>query len=378
MIIDAVQRLEVGYSQDNIAAEEKTEYLVPLAYPFPDVGRIVGLIFIPFAAWFYGTVIDPENYPELLGVGVLGAFGKPVITIPLLLNIAELPGDIFNLFLASGVVAARFGDLMKTMHLIAFTILVSHFMNRNVSLNLRRMFVATVASVALLSLAVVLIRGYLDVSFKQSFSKEKLVTERELVSFGQQLNVEIVPVVLDDSRPNPDPIREGQTRIDRIKQRGLIRIGFDADRMPFSYYAADKKLIGFDIQMAYYLARDLGVDIEFVPLDRGSLAAQLKNDHFDVAMSALEGTVEQAATLPAIDPYMTVTLAVVVPDHRKREFRDLDSIRNIPDLKIADIKGSYFAERAPVFCQVRAMWKSSNWNPPASISTANTTMWIAS
>ena len=93
--------------------------------------------------------------------------------------------------------------------------------------------------------------------------------------------------------------------------------------MPFSYYAADKKLIGFDIQMAYYLARDLGVDIEFVPMDRGSLAAQLKNDHFDVAMSALEGTVEQAATLPAIDPYMTVTLAVVVPDHQKREFRDL-------------------------------------------------------
>ena len=80
------------------------------------------------------------------------------------------------------------------MHLIAFTILVSHFMNRNVSLNLRRMFVATVASVALLSLAVVLIRGYLDVSFKQSFSKERLVTERELVSFRQQLMLKLFPL----------------------------------------------------------------------------------------------------------------------------------------------------------------------------------------
>ena len=156
----------------------------------------------------------------------------------------------------------------------------------------------------------------------------------------------IEPRILTESEPNPNPIGQDQTRIERIKHRGLIRIGFDPDKMPFAYFNAAGQLIGFDIEMANYLADDLQVDIEFVPFNRAELRQQLRDDHFDVAMSALEGTVKQAAMLPSIDPYMDVTLAVVVPDHEKRRFRSRDTIKNIPDLKLAVIKGSYFAERA--------------------------------
>ena len=63
MIIEAVKRL---LDDKNLLGNEQMnepDYLVPLAYPFPDIGRIVGLIFIPFAAWFYGTVINSESYP---------------------------------------------------------------------------------------------------------------------------------------------------------------------------------------------------------------------------------------------------------------------------------------------------------------------------
>ncbi len=136
MVIDAVNKL---FRDKNLLDEQShdADYLVPMAYPFPDIGRIVGLIFIPFAAWFYGTTIDPDRIPGLLGVGLMGSFGKPVITIPLLLNIAELPSDIFNLFLASGVIAARFGDLMKTMHLVTFTILATCLFNGVIKINWR-------------------------------------------------------------------------------------------------------------------------------------------------------------------------------------------------------------------------------------------------
>ena len=106
-------------------------------------------------------------------------------------------------------------------------------------------------------------------------------------------------------------------------------------------------MIGFDIEMAYYLADDLQVNIEFVPIDRENLQQQCRDDHFDVAMSAQEGTVTQAAFLPAINPYMDITLAIVVPDHRKRHFRSRDSIKEIPDLRIAVVKGTFFAEGEP-------------------------------
>lgn len=347
MIIESVRQLEEQKRQAGDQAGHDPDYLVPLAYPFPDIGRIVGLIFIPFAAWFYGSTIDLDRYPALTGVGVLGSFGKPVITIPLLLNLAELPSDIFNLFLASGVVAARFGDLMKTMHLMAFTILVSYLISGTARFNWRKLVLGSVLSVLLMLMAAFLIRSYLNTNFKDLYSKEKLVTEREMEFPISRPSSDIDPVILTESEPNPNPILAGQTRIDRIQQRGAIRIGFDPGKMPFAYYSASNKLIGFDIEMAYYLADDLGVNIEFVPIDPQNLNLQLRDDHFDVAMSALEGTVNRAADLPSIDPYMDVTLAIVVPDHEKRNYRTRDEILGIPDLKLAMIKNSNFADRAP-------------------------------
>ena len=148
-------------------------------------------------------------------------------------------------------------------------------------------------------------------------------------------------------------------RTERIQQYGKIRIGYDPNRRPFSYLDKDNQLTGFDIQMAYYLADDLGVGIEFVRINEArqnetpaiegndviKLPQQLNEDHFDIAMSALEGSVKQAALLPAAEPYMEVTLATVVPDHQKHKFRDRDTILAIPNLKLAVVKNGFFAER---------------------------------
>lgn len=367
MIIDATKRLQRDQQSASSDQIQQPEYLVPMAYPFPDIGRIAGLVFIPFAAWFYGTTIDVETWPALMGVGLLGSFGKPVITIPLLLDIAELPGDIFNLFLASGVVAARFGDLLKTMHLLAFTILTMCWLSGTARVRPARLLGAALLSVALLAAAAMAIRGYLDAEFKDRYSREKLVTDRELVFPDDRNRSRVSMRILDASGPNPHPIRAGQTRVQRIKEYGAVRVGFDSDKVPFSYYSADHQLIGFDVEMAFYLADDLGVDLEFVPIaydadlpgmkemfaglapyDRvGMLNRQLSADCFDFAVSAQEGTVEQAASLPSIDPYMEVTLAIVVPDHEKHNFRTPERIAAIDNLKLGVIRGSFFAEKAP-------------------------------
>ncbi len=53
----------------------------------------------------------------------------------------------------------------------------------------------------------------------------------------------------------------------------------------------------------------------------------------------------QATLLPAISPYMDVTMAIVVPDHEKRNFQSREHILKLPDPVFAVIKGSFFAER---------------------------------
>jgi Na+/H+-dicarboxylate symporter len=347
MMISAIDRLQRQIGNGRNPDDHPAEFLVPLAYPFPDVGRIVGLIFIPFSAWFYGSTIDMGTYPALVAAGLPGAFAKPIVTIPLLLDLAELPSDILNLWLASGVVAARFGDLMKTMHLMTFTLLVMCIMKGLTRFRPIRLLAGAVGSVMILALATLAIRTYLDTEFKDLYSKEKLITERDM-KFPENSTVgRIETTLLERSNANPLPIGENQSRVQRIKEYGKLRVGFDPNSMPFCYFRADSRmLIGFDVQMAYYLAYDLNVGLEFVPIDRDNLYRQIEKDHFDVAMSALEGTVERAALMPSMDSYMDVTLAIVVPDHDKRSFRDRESMQEIPNLSLAIVKDSHFAERA--------------------------------
>ncbi len=260
MIIEAVKQLLAKKRLSGRDTLHAPEYTVQLAYPFPDVGRIVGLVFIPFAAWFYGSAVDLAMAPQLVATGFVGCFAKPVVTIPLLLDLAEIPADIFNLFLSVGVIAGRFGDLMKSMHLFAFSILTACYLTGAFRFNVARLLTRGLTTVVVLVLSVMMIRSYLHYSFKDDFGRENLVVSRELLGLSSD------NTLLDRSEPNPDPIREGEDRMDRIIRRGLIRIGVDTDEMPFSYFNQGGNLVGFDIDMAHQLARDLGVGIEFVPI----------------------------------------------------------------------------------------------------------------
>ena len=87
--------------------------LVPLAYPFPNAGKILSLLFIPFAAWFIGEPLALLDYPLLLSVGLVSFFGSPVAAIPFLLGVFRLPVDLLPLFLVAGIWCARCGSTSR-------------------------------------------------------------------------------------------------------------------------------------------------------------------------------------------------------------------------------------------------------------------------
>ena len=95
-----------------------------------------------FAAPFSVVAASARGANDRIGVGFIGSFAKPVITVPLLLNLAEIPSDIFHLYLSVGVVASRFGDLMKAMHLFAFTALTVSILAGEFRLELGRLGLA--------------------------------------------------------------------------------------------------------------------------------------------------------------------------------------------------------------------------------------------
>ena len=135
------------------------------------------------------------------------------------------------------------------------------------------------------------------------------------------------------------------TALESIQKAGKLRVGMEPGYMPFEMQNKQSKIVGFDVDMAHYLARDLQVSIEWVPFTSETLTEQLRNDHFDIAMCGLGGTLRRAATFVFSDSYLDVTLAAVVEDNRRKDFLSRETINRLENPKLAFLEGSYFEER---------------------------------
>jgi ABC-type amino acid transport substrate-binding protein len=121
--------------------------------------------------------------------------------------------------------------------------------------------------------------------------------------------------------------------LERIARSGILRVGYHPDNLPFSFFNGEDELVGYDVDMAHLLARHLGCALEFQPFEFETLAGQLDRGEFDVAMSGVAMTPPRLATMRFSVPYTDATAALLVRDHRRREFRrrivdqDFDGVR---------------------------------------------------
>ncbi len=316
------------------------DLVLPLAYPFPDIGRLLSLVFIVFAAWFYGKPLTFLEYPEMLGVGLFLSFGKLITAIPFLLDLFRIPDDIFNLFLTVGVICRRFADVAGAMHLLTFTILTTAVMTGLFKIRWRKLLWSIIVILISFALSISLLKFYLANSGIGKTSKEHEIEKMQLLTSG------VTSSVLDYAFPNPVPLAPGQTLLDRIQQRKLIRVGFIEDDLPFSYYNKAKQLVGFDVELMHLLAEDLEVGIEFVPYDREYLLQHLEDDHFDIAISSLTANPRLLASrqfLYSIS-YLDTHFAFVVPDHLRAVYSDANAVRALHDIRVGVRNGSVFAD----------------------------------
>lgn len=342
LLIEETERLfERHRHRDESGVAPAVDVLYPLAYPFPHLGKLLGMLFIPFAAWFLGSAMDWEEYPPFLAAGLFSYFGGPLLATPFLLDLMRLPHDMFQLFLASGVYCGRLGDALGVMHLVTFTLLTACVLTGWLRFRWGPIVRYLIVTTALGATLIVVLRTGLVRSLQYVERKEDILAQMQL------LEQPVPAVVLREAGPNPDPLQPGETLLTRVRRRGVLRVGFNADKLPFAYFNQRGELVGFDVNLAHALARDLGVQLEFVPFDRATLAQQVRDDHFDVVMSGLVGTLERAEALNHTAPYMDLTLALVVQDYRARNFRTLEAMRQIDGLRIGYVDLSRgFLDRA--------------------------------
>jgi len=143
-----------------------------------------------------------------------------------------------------------------------------------------------------------------------------------------------------------EPVDLNQSTLQRIRESGVLRVGYHPDNLPFSYFSETGELIGFDIDMAQLLAREMKVELEFIPVDWDKMVAQLDARQVDLIMAGVVITTPRLEKMIYSAPYMESTLGFVVRDHRRNEFASSKAIHLIPDLKVGIVNVSdYFSDK---------------------------------
>ena len=328
LIIEGVKELFKKYNILSQEAINMTQVVVPLAYPFPTLGKMLAMLFVPFAAWYVGESMSIADYGVYIAAGFPSFFGSVTVAIPFALDLIKIPGDMFQLFLATSILATNIGDCLTAMHIMALSLLVACASSGSLRLRWQRLGIVLVTTVLVTGILLFGTRVYLAKTSEGSYNKDEIVASLQLIG-------DPVPHVIVEPAPNPEPLLPGETMTERVRRRDILRVGFNPDNLPWSFYNAQKQLVGFDIDMAFNFAKDSGINqIEFVPFQDSSLVQQMNEDHFDIAMSGIVGTVERSIELQLTQPYLYINLALVVPDYKVNQFSTLESIQVTKNLRI--------------------------------------------
>lgn len=104
--------------------------------------------------------------------------------------------------------------------------------------------------------------------------------------------------------------------LEEIKNSGKIIIGVFSDKRPFGFVDENGDYKGYDVTYAERIAKDLGVDVEFVSLEAASRVEYLQSGKVDIVLANFTVTDERKEVVDFALPYMKVALGVVSPDNK--------------------------------------------------------------
>ena len=135
----------------------------------------------------------------------------------------------------------------------------------------------------------------------------------------------------------------GESAVEQIAKRGVIKVGMDVF-VPWAMKDKKGELIGFEIDIAKKVAKDMGVKIEFVPTKWSGIIPALITGKFDVLIGGMTITTQRNLKINFTRPYYYTEQGLMA--HKKKAAGFKVSDFNSPDVTIAARLGSTAAVAA--------------------------------
>jgi len=307
--------VERGVTSDD--ADRTVSVAVPLIYNFPHAGKILSLAFLPFAAWFAGGSLGAEQTALLVTAGPVSLFGSINGAMPFLLDLLHLPADLFDLFSVSSVLNSRLGSMAAATHIAALGVVIAAAMVGKIHISIPRLVRFVVVTAAFVGLFVVGTRAV--------FSWVLPPAPSGLATLSPFALRPPLAATTTSAEPTAEAAPEPGKRLQEIKARGLLRVGYFNDAMPWAFANARGELVGYDVEAAHRLASQLGVRLEFVPVNRvpPQPLHALAEGRVDILMTGFTATVARAERMELSHPYGNEHLGFLVRDFDRGRFATL-------------------------------------------------------
>jgi polar amino acid transport system substrate-binding protein len=102
------------------------------------------------------------------------------------------------------------------------------------------------------------------------------------------------------------------SKLEKIKNKAEISIGTSPDYPPFESIDDKGDIVGFDIDLAREIAKELGVDAKLVSMGFDSIITAVKNGQIDIGMSSFSVNEERKMSIDFSKPYISTAQVILV------------------------------------------------------------------
>lgn len=118
-----------------------------------------------------------------------------------------------------------------------------------------------------------------------------------------------------------------QDILGRITKNGVLKVGMEAGYIPFEVKDKKGEIIGFDVDLARLMAKEMGVKLELVNTEWDGIIPSLLTGKFDIIISGMTLTQQRNLKVNFADPYVEVGQTILLRKDLKgkiQSYKDLN------------------------------------------------------
>lgn len=358
-LIEMIKReVDHFYRKDEKSSEiigDEIQGIVSVIFNLP-LGSLFIAVFVFFVATYYGIPLAGDSQLQLFmttfltSLGAIG-LGSWINSLNFLLDTLGLPLTAIDTYLATLPFTAGFQSMVSVMEIASLSLVIALTCQGFLRWDLKKITKQTVVILMPVFAFILIFKNWIHLP--PIANPAKGICE---MSIAQPIKVKVY--TREESLPPP---RSGDP-LDRILSSKILRVGYNPEAIPFCFPNNQGELVGYDMALAYTLAKDLKCDLELVPITLSRFSEELNSGLYDVAMSSVTINEERLRKTAFTTPYLESRIAFVMKKKYKKIYTSLASILKDSRVRLVVRKGTAYEQLARIIAPVGKIVVISNYH----------------